>query len=516
MEETTPPSTSSQNNRRIAKNTMMLYFRMILTMIVSLYTSRVILNTLGVEDYGIYNVVGGVVSMFAFFNSAMSSATQRFLSFEIGKGDFAQLRKTFNATQIIHIGIAVFIFILAETVGFWFLKTYLVIPAERMDAAIWVYHFSVLSFMVSIIQVPYNATIIAHERMNVYAYVSILEVALKLLIVFLLKWITYDKLQLYGILYFSVVFVIAAIYRIYTRRNFEESKFLLVKDKKLFKTLISYSGWSLFGNIASVAKGQGVNILLNLYFGPTVNAARGIAMQVQGAVNGFIYNFQLAVNPQIVKSYATGDKEYLNSLILRSSKFSFYLLIIISLPIILEVDQLLKFWLKIVPEYSSIFTILVLIVIMFDFVGGSLVAAVQATGKIKAYQILIGTLLVSILPLSYLFLEHGFSPEITLYINVVISIIALAFRLYFVWRLIEFPVKIFLREVIFKNSIIVPLSLSLPLIIRNSLDQNILRLIIVILTSFICNLLFIYVIGLNRSEKTFVLKMFNKILRKNE
>ena len=352
--------------------------------------------------------------------------------------------------------------------------------------------------------------------MNVYAYVSILEVALKLLIVFLLKWITYDKLQLYGILYFSVVFVIAAIYRIYTRRNFEESKFLLVKDKKLFKTLISYSGWSLFGNIASVAKGQGVNILLNLYFGPTVNAARGIAMQVQGAVNGFIYNFQLAVNPQIVKSYATGDKEYLNSLILRSSKFSFYLLIIISLPIILEVDQLLKFWLKIVPEYSSIFTILVLIVIMFDFVGGSLVAAVQATGKIKAYQILIGTLLVSILPLSYLFLEHGFSPEITLYINVVISIIALAFRLYFVWRLIEFPVKIFLREVIFKNSIIVPLSLSLPLIIRNSLDQNILRLIIVILTSFICNLLFIYVIGLNRSEKTFVLKMFNKILRKNE
>jgi O-antigen/teichoic acid export membrane protein len=272
---------------------------MILTMLVSLYTSRVILNTLGIEDYGIYNVVGGVVSMFAFFNSAMSSATQRFLSYEIGRGDFEQLRKTFNATQIIHIGIAILIFILAETVGSWFVKTYLVIPSERLEAAIWVYHFSVLSFMVSIIQVPYNATIIAHERLNVYAYVSIIEVTLKLLIVFMLTWITFDKLKLYGILYFCVVFIIAVIYRVYTRRNFQESRFEVVKDKKLYKTLINYSGWNLFGNIAGVAKGQGVNIILNIFFGPAVNAARGIAMQVQAAVNSFVSNFQMAVNPQI-------------------------------------------------------------------------------------------------------------------------------------------------------------------------------------------------------------------------
>src|SRR5690554_2679044 len=406
----------------------MLYFRMILTMLVSLYTSRVILNTLGVEDYGIYNVVGGVVSMFAFFNSAMSSATQRFLSYEIGKGDFVQLRKTFNATQIIHICIAVFIFILAETVGLWFVKNYLVIPPERLNAAIWVYHFSVLSFMVSIIQVPYNATIIAHERMNVYAYVSIIEVLLKLLIVFMLTWITYDKLILYGILHFGVMFLIAAIYRIYTRKNFEESKFEVVKDKGLYKTLISYSGWNLFGNIAGVAQGQGINIILNIFFGPVVNAARGIATQVQSAVNSFVSNFQMAVKPQIIKSYAANEKDYMISLIIQSSKYSFYLLFILSLPIILEVDQILKIWLITVPEYASIFTVLVLVIILINSISGPLMTAVQAAGKIAIYQAVIGTLLFLTLPISYVFLKLGYPPEVTLYITIVIEVIALIFR----------------------------------------------------------------------------------------
>lgn len=514
MEETTPTSTSSQNNRRIAKNTMMLYFRMILTMIVSLYTSRVILNTLGVEDYGIYNVVGGVVSMFAFFNSAMSSATQRFLSFEIGKGDFAQLRKTFNATQIIHIGIAGVIFILAETVGLWFVKTYLVIPPERLEAAIWVYHFSVLSFMVSIIQVPYNATIIAHERMNVYAYVSIIEVSLKLLIVFMLTWITYDKLKLYGILHFGVVFIIAAIYRVYTRSNFEESKFEFVKDQKLYKTLISYSGWNLFGNIAGVAKGQGVNILLNIFYGPVVNAARGIAMQVQAAVNSFVSNFQMAVNPQIIKSYAADEREYMYSLVIRGSKFSFYLLFILSLPIMIEVDQILKLWLKTVPEYSSIFTILVLVIILIDCVSGPLMTAIQATGKIKVYQAVVGSLLMLILPISYFLLKLGYSPEITLYVNIVISIIALSFRLYLVWKLLEFPIKRFVEEIILKNILIVLLSFSLPLLIRTSMDEHFIRLIVIVFVTLIWNAVIIFSLGLQKSEKAIVIRGINKILKR--
>jgi O-antigen/teichoic acid export membrane protein len=514
LEETTPTSTSSQNNRRIAKNTMMLYFRMILTMIVSLYTSRVILNTLGVEDYGIYNVVGGVVSMFAFFNSAMSSATQRFLSFEIGKGDFAQLRKTFNATQIIHIGIAVVIFILAETVGLWFVKTYLVIPPERLNAAIWVYHFSVLSFMVSIIQVPYNATIIAHERMNVYAYVSIIEVSLKLLIVFMLTWITYDKLKLYGILYFSVVFIVAAIYRVYTRRKFEESKFEFVKDKKLYKTLISYSGWNLFGNIAGVAKGQGVNILLNIFYGPVVNAARGIAMQVQAAVNSFVSNFQMAVNPQIIKSYAANERDYMYSLVMRGSKFSFYLLFFLSLPIMIEVDQILKLWLKIVPEYSSIFTILVLVIILIDCVSGPLMTAIQATGKIKVYQAVVGSLLMLILPISYFLLKMGYSPEITLYVNIVISIIALSFRLYLVWKLLGFPILRFIEEIILRNIGIVLLSLSLPLLIQYFMDEHFIRLIVVVFVTLIWNAVIIFSLGLQKSEKAIVIRGINKILKR--
>lgn len=483
-------------------------------MVVSLYTSRVILNTLGFEDYGIYNVVGGVVSMFTFFNSAMSSATQRFLSYEIGRGDFVQLRKTFNATKIIHIGIAVLIFILAETVGLWFVKTYLVIPAERLEAAIWVYHFSVLSFMVSVIQVPYNATIIAHERMNVYAYVSIIEVTLKLLIVFMLTWITFDKLKIYGILYFCVVFIIAAIYRLYTRRNFQESRFKVVKDKKLYKTLISYSGWNLFGNIASVAKGQGVNILLNIFFGPVVNAARGIAMQVQTAVNSFVTNFQMAVNPQIIKSYASEEREYMTSLVIRSSKFSFYLLLLLSLPIIIEIDQILKFWLKTVPDYSSIFTILVLVIVLIDCVSGPLMTAIQATGKIKVYQSVVGSLLILILPISYFFLKQGYSPEITLYVNIVISIVALFFRLYLVWKLLEFPVLRFAKEIILKNIIIVLLSLSLPLFIRYFMEENLIRLIVIVFVTLIWNATIIFVIGLLKSEKAIVIRGLNKIMKR--
>jgi O-antigen/teichoic acid export membrane protein len=487
---------------------------MILTMLVSLYTSRVILNTLGVEDYGIYNVVGGVVTMFAFFNSAMSSATQRFLSFEIGKGDFVQLRKTFNATQIIHIGIAILIFILAETIGLWFVKTYLVIPPERLETAIWVYHFSVLSFMVSIIQVPYNATIIAHERMNVYAYVSIIEVLLKLLIVFMLTWITYDKLKLYGILHFVVVFVIAVIYRTYTRRNFEESRFEVVKDKKLFRTLISYSGWNLFGNIAVVAKGQGVNIVLNMFFGPTVNAARGVAMQVQGAVNGFVSNFQMAVNPQIIKSFAAKHNEYMTSLIIRSSKFSFYLLFLISAPIILEIDQILKLWLKTVPSYAPIFTILVLITIQITCVSGSLMTAVQATGKIKTYQIVVGSIQLLILPISYIYLKLDYTPEITLYIAIVMESIALIFRLLFLKKLINFPIYTFIKEIIFKNIFVVLISITLPYFIRTQMDDNILRLLIIFLTSTFWSIFIIYIIGLNKFEKKYLLQIGKTILSK--
>jgi O-antigen/teichoic acid export membrane protein len=350
--------------------------------------------------------------------------------------------------------------------------------------------------------------------MNVYAYVSIIEVSLKLLIVFMLTWITYDKLKLYGILHFGVVFIIAAIYRVYTRRNFEESKFEFVKDQKLYKTLISYSVWNLFGNIAGVAKGQGVNILLNIFYGPVVNAARGIAMQVQAAVNSFVSNFQMAVNPQIIKSYAADEREYMYSLVIRGSKFSFYLLFILSLPIMIEVDQILKLWLKTVPEYSSIFTILVLVIILIDCVSGPLMTAIQATGKIKVYQAVVGSLLMLILPISYFLLKLGYSPEITLYVNIVISIIALSFRLYLVWKLLEFPIKRFVEEIILKNILIVLLSFSLPLLIRTSIDEHFIRLIVIVFVTLIWNAVIIFSLGLQKSEKAIVIRGINKILKR--
>ena len=483
-------------------------------MLVTLYTSRVILNTLGVENYGIYNVVGGVVAMFSFFNSSMSVATQRFLSYELGKGNLIELKKIFNATQIIHIVLSILIFLLAETIGLWFINNYLVIPAERMSAAVWVYHFSVMSFMVSIIQVPYNATIIAHERMSVYAYVSIFEVTLKLLIVFMLSWLSFDKLKLYGILHFVVVFIIAAIYIVYTRINFKESKFEVVKDKNLFKTLISYSGWNLFGAMAGVSQGQGINILLNIFFGPVANAARGIATQVQAAVQSFVSNFQMAVNPQIVKSYAAGEKNYMTLLIIRSSKFSFYLLFLISFPIILEVDEILKLWLKTVPDYASIFTVLVLIVILIDCMSGPLMTAVQATGNIKIYQVILGSLQIIILPISYIFLKKGFAPEVTLYVNIVISIFALFFRLYFLKKLIDFPVRFFLNEVILKNAFIVVLSMIPLLLFRLLIDARYVSFFIHIILSIVWSGTLIYLIGLSRSEKKFILQLVGKIIHR--
>lgn len=508
--------TTLNKNKRIVKNTLLLYFRMILTMVVTLYTSRVVLNVLGVEDYGVYNVVGGVVTMFAFFNSAMSNATQRFLSYEIGKEDNDGLKKVFNASQLIHIGIALLIGILAETMGLWFVKTYLVIPAERMEAAVWVYHFSVFAFIVTVIQVPYNAIIIARERMNAFAYISVLEVFLKLVIVFMLSCLDFDKLKLYGVLYFVVILLIGFVYRVYTRINFKETEFELIKDKELYKTLLYYSGWNLFGNIAGIAKVQGINILLNIFFGPIVNAARGIASQVQGAVNSFVVNFQMAVNPQIIKSYASGDNDYMTLLTIRSSKLSFYLLFLLSFPIILEVEQVLKLWLKVVPEYAPIFTVLVLVVVLIDCFSGPLMTAAQATGKIKMYQIVVGTLQFLILPLSYLFLVNGYSPEIAMYINIVISIIALFFRIYFLKYLIDFPVLVFVRDVIIRCGVVVIVSISLPLFVKYNLDVTYFNLFTVIVLAFVWTIIVMYVIGLNKLEKEFLLKLVRKKIKKGK
>jgi O-antigen/teichoic acid export membrane protein len=495
----------NENNKRIAKNTLMLYFRMILTTLVSLYTSRVVLNSLGVEDYGTYNVVGGAVTMFGFFNGAMTSATQRFLTLDIGRKDHVQLRKTFNATQIIHICIALIIFILAETIGLWFVNNKLNLPEGRMEAARWVYHFSVLSFVVTVIQAPYNALIIARERMSVFAYISILDVLLKLFIVFLLAHISFDKLELYGILIFVVSFIVAAIYRIYTRRHFEETKFLIVKDKSLYKTLISYSVWNLIGAISLVVKAQGVSIMLNIFFGTVINAAQGVANQVSGTVASFVSNFQMASNPQIIKSYAAEDKGYMTNLVIRTSKFSFFLLFILTLPIILEIDYILKLWLKLVPNYTAIFTILILINALIDTVSGPLIAAVAATGKIKVYQLVVAGLSILILPVSYLFFKFGYPPESTFIASVIIAVVAFVFRLLFTKKQIpEFLIKQFIQEILIRSIPVVLLSVLIPWLIMSNMHPGFTRLILVTFASLSISMITIYSVGLKNNERLFI------------
>jgi len=465
----------------------------------------VVLNTLGVEDFGIYNVVGGFVTMFGFLNSAMASATQRFLAFEIGKGDHEQLRNVFSMSINIHFLIAFIIFILAETVGLWFVNTQLTIPTGRMDAAQWVYQFSILAMMVNIVSVPYNAMIIAHERMNVFAWVSIAEVGLKLFIVFMLQWFGFDKLKLYAVLTFCVSLIIRFIYRFYCSKQFKESRFRYFWNKSLFKTLVSYAGWNLWGNIATVLKDQGVNVLLNMFFGPVINAARGIAYQVSSAVNQFVANFQMAMNPQIIKSYAINDLKYMHQLIFRGAKYSFFLLFTLSLPILLETEQILKLWLKIVPDYTVIFTRLVIINVLIDCISGPLMTAAQASGKIKLYQSVVGGLLILNLPISYLFLKFGFQPQVTLFVSIGISIVALYVRLKIISPLVNLSITDYLKNVIFKIFPFIFVAVILPGFIIYLLPVTIARLFLTCIIAVASVGLTVYFIGLSSTEQQFMI-----------
>ena len=495
----------SQDNLRIAKNTLLLYFRMLFLIVVSLYASRIVLNVLGVDDFGIHNVVGGVVILFAFFNSAMSSTTQRFLSFELGKGNFERLQRVFSAAVTIHIFVAIGVLILSETIGLWFFYNYLNIPAERMDAAFWVYQLSIATFLIKIIQVPYNASIIANEKMGAYAYISIVEASLILLSVFILTWIEFDKLVLYSVLLFFLAIIITTVYRIYCIRKLRSCSYTYFWDKALYTELVSYSGWSLLGNLSFAAKGQGVNILLNIFFGPAINAARAIAYQVQAAVQSFVTNFQIAVNPQIIKSYASGDTENMMNLIFKSARFSFFLLFFLSLPILLETEYILLLWLGIVPDYAALFTILIIINALIDCLSGPLMTSVQATGKIKRYQIIVGGVLLLNLPIAYIFLKLGYSPEITIYISILLSVLALGLRLWVLQSLIAISIARFFKEVLWRGLAVTVISVLLPWYLSCVLEAGFFRLLVVVSVSVVMVTFSVLLIGLKASEKGIVI-----------
>lgn len=398
------------NNKTIAKNTMFLYFRMFVTMIISLFTSRVVLQTLGVDDFGIYQAVGGIVGLLSFINSALATGSSRFLTFSMGEGDAQKLKRVFSTTLTAHVGLAIIIVVLAESVGLWFLFNKMVIPAERMDAAVYAYHLSIVTAFFSITQVPYGACIIAHERMTVYAYVSIVEAVLKLVIVYLLVVGDFDKLKLYATLLCAVQVGIILFYRYYCTRRFEEVSLRLSIDKNIFKEVASFSGWSLFANASIALNNQGILILLNMFFAPAVVAARSISLQVNGIANQFVSNFQTAANPQIVKMYAAGDYEGSKHLLIQTTKVSYYMMLILALPIAITANSLLRFWLGVVPVYADVFLQLVVIQSLFHVFDVSFYRALYAKGQIRENALISPTLGFIQFPIVYFLFKVGASP----------------------------------------------------------------------------------------------------------
>ena len=477
---------------------------MLFMMAVSLYTSRVVLNTLGVSDYGIYNVVGGVVAMFGFINNSMSSATQRYITFALGRGDKDNLKKVFSTALQIHVLISALIVILGETIGLWFMYEKMQIPENRMDAAFWVLQCSILSAVVMIISVPYNADIIAHEKMSAFAYISVLEAVLKLAVVFLLLISSYDRLIFYAFLILAVQVLIRFCYSHYCNKHFEETKYHKVWDKSLFKEMTGFAGWSIFGNLSSVLFGQGLNMLLNVFFGPVVNAARAIAIQVQTAIQQFVGNFQMALNPQITKTYAKGELNEMHKLIFRSARFSFYLLFLLSLPILLETNIILKVWLKTVPDNTVAFLRIMICISLIYTLSNPLMIANQATGKVKKYQAICGSIQLLILPISYIFLLLDYPAYTVFIVHFTIEFITQIIRMLILKPLIGLGLKDYINNIYLKILPVILLSTIPPLVVYINMNNSILRLIIVCLMSFISVIFITYNIGLSNDERSFI------------
>ena len=511
-------SLQSNNNKRIAKNTLLLYFRMLFMMVVSLYTSRVILNALGVEDFGIYNVVGGVVAMFSVISGSLSAAISRFITYELGKGDQSKLNKIFSASVTIQLLLSLIIVVLIESVGVWFLNAKMTIPAERMTAANWVLQFSIITFVINLISVPYNAAIIAHERMSAFAYISILEAVGKLAIAFSIMVSPIDRLIFYAILMCVVAVVVRLTYGHYCKKHFTECTYHFHWDKDILMKMFGFAGWNFIGATSGILRDQGGNIVINLFCGPSVNAARGIANQVNAAITGFVTNFMTALNPQITKSYAVGDKDYMMTLIFQGARLSFYMLLLLSLPIIINTHYILVMWLKLVPEHAVLFVQLILVFAMSESISNPLITAMLATGNIRNYQIIVGGLQLMNLPVSYILLRMGYIPETVLIVAIIISQCCLAARLYMLKGMIGLsPVK-YLRKVYLNVIGVAILSVIVPMFLSKEMDESFLSFFAITLISLLLTAMVIFFVGCNKKEralvKSKVIVVKNKIIRR--
>ena len=505
----------NESNKRIAKNTMFLYIRMIVIMLVSLYTSRIVLIYLGIEDFGIYNVIGGVIVLLGFLHTALTNASQRFITFEIGRNDNAQLKKTFSLIMTSHFIISLVIFLLAETIGLWFVNTQLNIAVERMTAVNWVFQFSVFTFIINIIRVPYNATVVAYEEMSFFALVSIFETGLKLAVVFLLPIINFDKLSVYGGLMFFVPLLSTFIYKAYCNKKFKISKYKFEWDKKLFQQLTSFSGWSMMGATANIGALQGGNILLNLFTGVVANASFGIATQVSTAVSTFSSNLLIAFNPQIIKNYSIGDKDNMFKLIIRASSFSSYLVLLIAIPFLLNTNIILNLWLKNVPEYAVVFCQLMIIYQMIDVIQAPLGTLINATGKIKVYHLWLSALLILNIPISWYLLKIGWEPYWVLLIRVGLNFISSIIRTIYAGYLVNFPSWTYFTTVILKFFMVSVPAFGLSILIKQFYNTGISGFIYTSSISIIVTGLIIYLVGINKNERAFINGFLVKLTRTN-
>lgn len=499
----------SASNKLIAKNTIYLYFRTILILAVSLYASRVVLNTLGIVDFGIYNAVGGIVSLFAIISGALSNSISRYLTYSIGLG-LDRLNLVFCTSLHIQIFISIIIILICEVLGVWFLNYKMNIPVDRLYAANWVLQASLLTFVINLISVPYNACIIAHEHMKAYAYISIIDAILKLAIVFLLINSHFDKLILYSILLVIVALLVRLFYGIYCSKNFKESHYKLLYDRNLFKEMLSFAGWNFFVNAASVLNMQGVTILINIYFGVVLNTARGIASQVEAAVYQFVNSFTTAINPQITRSYADNEKQRFFFLICNGARYSYLLLLIFAVPIIIETEFILDVWLKIVPDEAIVFTRLSIVGIMITTLGNTGYTACMATGTIKRYSIFITSVGSMAFFLTWLLFFLGFSVYFAYYVYIMVYCCVQIVRLFIMKSLFDFPISLYIRKVLFKIFIPTILSFLFPALISYFFELSILRFVIVFLVSILCTSIVIFFAGLTSEERVLITSRFLK------
>lgn len=500
-------------NKRIAKNTLYLYVRMILVMLVSLYTSRVILATLGVSDYGIYNVVGGIVSIMALLNGTLSSSTSRFLTYALGKNDEKKLKDTFSASLNLHICVALIVLMLAETVGLWFLENKIVLPDNRRTAAFWVYQFSVITMMFNFTQVPYTASLISHENMSIYAIVGLFDAFVKLGIAFLIKVSPIDRLVFYAFLLMLNIALVQLFYRIYTKRKYAECRFRLIKDKPLYVRLLKYSGWEMFGSVATVSQGQGINIILNLFFGPVVNAARAVVIQIQTAVMQLINNFLLAVRPQVIKSCAEGKHDEMYQLSFYASKFSFILMLAMVIPLSFEIDFVLNIWLgDNVPEYTNIFAVLVLVTCLFTSIHRASLMPYHAIGRIKTGNLIGGSLMIAALPISYLLFKIGFAP----YWAFIVILITNTMEQFITWIIIHgyvnYSYRKLLLEVYLPCLVIMCICICPAILLRQTALTGWGRFFCILAATEVVILASTYLIGLNGKEREKLKTMINNKL----